>query len=340
MRRSRSPVSAWHDSVANKVNFRVNKGPVDSAATTGAPEDTSSNFRIGARSTTEGAFFDGVIDEVAFYKRVLTAGERDWLYNDGAGRTSSELTMPTTGLQTYGDATHNHAVTAMGSNSYFYDANGNQIKRVVNGQLYTLAYDAENRLWQVKVCQDSNKDAVCDSAETVVAAFTFDGDGNRVKSVVGTETTYFIGGYYEVTGSTVTKYYFAGVTRVAMRKYLIPQYDTLTFLLGDHLGSTSLAVDASDDDFSDIVETRYKPWGEVRSTTSSKTLPTRYTYTGQYSYVNDDATDLGNAGFGLMFYNARWYDPVTGRFAQADSVLADPVQGWDRYAIVNNNSLA
>jgi hypothetical protein len=32
-----------------------------------------------------------------------------------------------------------------------------------------------------------------------LASVTYDGDGNRVKSVIGTETTLFIGGYYEVT---------------------------------------------------------------------------------------------------------------------------------------------
>jgi len=41
-----------------------------------------------------------------------------------------------------------------------------------------------------------------------------------------------------------------------------------------------------------VTETRYreaslwdKPWGEVRYTTNNSTLPTRYTYTGQYSYI-------------------------------------------------------
>jgi RHS repeat-associated protein len=55
--------------------------------------------------------------------------------------------------------------------------------------------------------------------------------------------------------------------------------------------------------------------------------------------INDSATDLGAAGFGLMFYNARWVDPVTGRFVQADSIIAyvtDP-QSWDRYAYTLNN---
>jgi hypothetical protein len=40
-----------------------------------------------------------------------------------------------------------------------------------------------------------------------------------------------------------------------------------------------------------------------------------------------------------MFYNARWYDPALGRFAQADSIVPGGVQGYDRYAYANNNSL-
>ena len=85
-----------------------------------------------------------------------------------------------------------------------------------------------------------------------------------------------------------------------MRKTVVPQSDTLTYLFGDHLGSTSLAVTGTE-----VIETRYKPCeGEVRYTTPGKTLPTCYTYTGQDSHVSDEATDLGSAGFGLLFYNA------------------------------------
>jgi hypothetical protein len=40
-----------------------------------------------------------------------------------------------------------------------------------------------------------------------------------------------------------------------------------------------------------------------------------------------------------MYYNARWYDPALGRFAQADSIIPDGVQGLDRYAYVNNNPM-
>jgi RHS repeat-associated protein len=39
--------------------------------------------------------------------------------------------------------------------------------------------------------------------------------------------------------------------------------------------------------------------------------------------MDASATDLGAAGFGLMFYNARWYDPALGRFAQPDTIIPE-----------------
>ena len=41
--------------------------------------------------------------------------------------------------------------------------------------------------------------------------------------------------------------------------------------------------------------------------------------------------------FGLMYYNARWYDPYLNRFAQADTIVPGGVQGLDRYAAMDNN---
>jgi RHS repeat-associated protein len=165
------------------------------------------------------------------------------------------------------------------------------------------------------------------------AVFTYDGDGQRVKSEMttnlGTTTTYFISNYYEVTDDgRVTKYYYAGAQRVAMRQYKIPEPDTLTYILSDHLGSTSLTTDATGNLLSEM---RYTPWGEVRY--DSGNTPTKYQYTGQFSYAQD---------FGLLFYNARWYDPYLNHFTQPDSIVPTSVQGvqaWDRYAYANNNPL-
>jgi RHS repeat-associated protein len=193
------------------------------------------------------------------------------------------------------------------------------VTRNIGGQSCTLTYNADGRLVTVS------------GPSGFSAAFAYDGDGQRVKQVINGATTYFVGNYYEKTGTTITKYYYAGATRIAIRTD-----STLTYLLGDHLGSTSVVTDSSG---TLLVETRYKPFGEVRYATAGMTLPTRYTFTGQYSYVSDEATDA--AGFGLIYFNARWLDPGLGRFAQADTIIpgAGNPQAWDRYAFVYNNPL-
>ena len=131
-----------------------------------------------------------------------------------------------------------------------------------------------------------------------------------------------------MTDSVVTKNYGvypeqrrrAGTQLIATRKD-----GTLSYLLSDHLGSISLTVDSSR---TVTASQRFTPWGEVRA--PSGTMQTKYSYTGQYSNVSD---------FGLLFYNARWYDPYLNQFAQPDSIIPqqyDP-QSWNRYEYAEDN---
>lgn len=53
----------------------------------------------------------------------------------------------------------------------------------------------------------------------------------------------------------------------------------------------------------------------------------------------DDPSTSGVEGFGLLDYNARFYDPITGRFTSADTIVPGGVQGLDRYAYSNNAPL-
>lgn len=57
----------------------------------------------------------------------------------------------------------------------------------------------------------------------------------------------------------------------------------LNFIIGDHLGSTSLVTDNAGNVVSEM---RYKAWGEVRHASGSEA--TKYQYTSQYSdsYIN------------------------------------------------------
>lgn len=85
-------VVGWHDATANNCYIQVNNNTASSAPESGTVSDTAANFRIGARYTTEQLFFDGLIDEVGFWKKVLSSTERTDLYNSGNANT-----YPTTG---------------------------------------------------------------------------------------------------------------------------------------------------------------------------------------------------------------------------------------------------
>jgi len=60
---------------------------------------------------------------------------------------------------------------------------------------------------------------------------------------MGGVTTYYVGNYFEWTGSTTSmvKYYYAGSQRVAMRV----GSNAPSYLLGDHLGSTSVTANSN-----------------------------------------------------------------------------------------------
>ncbi len=67
----------------------------------------------------------------------------------------------------------------------------------------------------------------------------------------------------------------------------------------------------------------YGPYGSSRY--SQGTMGTTKGFTGQYA----DAT-------GLDYFNARYYDPVIGRFLSADPVQGN-TSGMDPYAYVGGN---
>jgi RHS repeat-associated protein len=130
------------------------------------------------------------------------------------------------------------------------------------------------------------------------------------------------------TGEVWKFYYYAGSQKVAVRvSGDQPNANGLFYTLGDHLGSTSLVANSTG---AKVAESRYMPWGETWY--SSGYQPSDYKYTGQRE----------EAGIGLYYYKARWYDPYLNHFTQPDAIVPIQSQGsqaWDRYAYVNNNPL-
>ena len=68
--------------------------------------------------------------------------------------------------------------------------------RTVGGVTYGLIYDAENRLVEIR------------QGQTTIASYTYNPDGQRVKSDVGGVITAFIGNHFEYTSATNKKLYY------------------------------------------------------------------------------------------------------------------------------------
>ena len=84
-------IVAWRDKTAGKINIQINNGTVDQVNSTRIP-NTGANaaFNIGRRGNATD-YTDGRVSRVGFWKRMLTASERTWLYNNGTGRFYSEF---------------------------------------------------------------------------------------------------------------------------------------------------------------------------------------------------------------------------------------------------------
>ena len=250
-------------------------------------------------------------DEIS---RLLTAtgpyGSLTYAYDQIGNMTSNSqvgsYTYPTSG-QT---SVQPHAVSTAGSNSYTYDANGN----LTAGAGRTISYDSENR--PISITQGE-----------VTTTFVYDGDGGRVKKLVGTTTTTYLGNLYDCedtgSGPQCVKYIFAGSQRIAMKQV---SSGTVDYYHGDHLGSTSVMTTSAGTQEEGLT---YYPYGAVRTDTGTTNVP--YKYTGQEL---DGST-------GLYFYNARYYDAALARFITSDTIIQNPrdPQTLNRYSYVGNNPI-
>ena len=210
--------------------------------------------------------------------------------------------------------------------SYTYDANGNMTSRTENGVAYTQSWNQDNRLASI-------------AATGMSMAFGYDANNTRVKTVLNGATTIYVGGLYEKNTSTgeVTKYYFFGGQRVAVRKGL-----TLSWLHSDHLGSASLATNTSGNAVANSAQ-RFTPFGSSRLIASG--LDSKFTFTGQRSFMDE----IGTMDYGARHDSyiesgggGRMYSPLLGRFLSADSIVPMPgdPQSLNRYSYTRNNPVS
>jgi RHS repeat-associated protein len=210
--------------------------------------------------------------------------------------------------------------TGVSADYYTYDDTGNTATRTLGGNKQTLAWDGEGHL--TKVTQDDGN-----GGTTTVASYVYDADGNRLITRTPAGTTLFLGST-EITlakGATkakATRYYDLGGGTQAVRT----DDNKLSFLISDHLGTSQLAIAATD---LAMQQRRSTPFGTARGTTPAN-------WPGSKGFVGGTI----DQGTGLTHLGARDYDPTTGRFLSADPVLdlADPQQ-INGYSYSNNSPI-
>ncbi len=177
----------------------------------------------------------------------------------------------------------------------------------------TLSYDALNQLVESSASNGGQE------------YYVYDAKGNRVltrSTSAGTTTlTAYPFGLQERTSSGSGTYQ-SQIDYDTIAGHLIgwSSGTSTTYDLTDALGSVVLSFSAGGIQGEQLSG----PYGNQRYMEGS--LGTDKGYTGQFA---DSIT-------GLDYYNARWYDPVSGRFVSPDSVQGN-AQGMDPYAYVEGN---
>jgi RHS repeat-associated protein len=128
-------------------------------------------------------------------------------------------------------------------------------------------------------------------------------------------------------GCVLTQYFMFGGKRVAVRTMTDANpTGSVTWLHGDHLGSSTVSTGPNG---AVVGRARYTPFGSTVQ--ASGDLNTPFKFTGQREF----------GGIGLYDYNARFYNPLIGRFISPDTIVpgAGNSQAFNRYAYTFNNPM-
>ncbi|MEU2262681.1 polymorphic toxin-type HINT domain-containing protein [Streptomyces sp. NPDC019645] len=254
-----------------------------------------------------------------------------YTYN-ASGQRASETETPVSGTATttnycYVVPSQRHTLTATTKNadctgvpaSFSYDKTGNTTKRPgQTGTGQTLAWNVEGKI--ASLTEGTKKTTYLYDAEGTLLIRRAAGDGESVLYLGATEV------HHKVTGTTkttwATRTYSAGSSAIALRTNESGT-SKLSFLAGDHHGTSSLAVDAT-----------------TQAVTKRFTTPFGAPRTGAVGTWPDDKQFLGkpaDKSTGLTHIGAREYDPKIGQFISVDPMLTlDQHQSLNGYSYANN----
>ncbi len=270
--------------------------------------------------------------------KTVTGGAPESFSYDAIGNMLSSSTL---GSRAYGTGFHAcgngvcgagpHALVSGSGRSFQYDLDGNMTSTTITTTTGSwqrlMTWDEENRPTAISLINVS-------SGMPLTTNLTYGADGSRVKKVGpdGTTTRWFGRLVERTSAGHLIKYIYAGPRLVATHDGA----STPTYYHQDRLGSTRFLTSSTGVPVSNT-NYLYSSFGSL--TRGSATPADSVMYTGQRQ-------DSETAGFdgdgGLIYLNARYYDPYIARFISADSVIPDfgNPQSLNRYSYVFNNPIS
>src|SRR5713226_7948449 len=250
-------------------------------------------------------------------------GNTSWSQTDGYDQYGNRWIDYGNGNHSLSFSVSTNRITTSG---YSYDSAGN----LLNDTLHSYTYDAENKISTV----DS------------VSAYVYDGEGQRVRKLIGENTrfVYGIGGklvaeFDGSTGSLTKEYVYGAGGLLATIEPTSVNTNGTRYVVTDHLGTPRVTTNSSG-----LVVSRhdYLPFGEeLFAGTGGRTTAQGYSASdGVRQHFTGQQRDSET---GLDYFVARYHSSAQGRFTGPDSLLASakPImpQSWNRYAYCNNNPL-
>ncbi|MEI8296621.1 MAG: RHS repeat-associated core domain-containing protein [Pseudomonadota bacterium] len=218
-----------------------------------------------------------------------------------------------------------------------YDANGNMSTRAGNSITWS-SYNLPTLI----------------NGSGVSASFSYGPDRQRKQQVstyttdgtVGTETTIYVGGIFEIETTPAQTHYkhfvsLPGGTRVIYDLQSVSGAQT-TYITADHLGSGNLLINSAgtvqvNESYSAYGYRRGSNWASPLAASSADYATIAATTRRGFSDGFHEMLD----NVGLIHMNGRVYDPVIGRFLSADPVIAmiGNSQSGNSYAYVQNRPI-
>ena len=327
----------YGNSLVHAINYNNRLQPIEiKLGTTGAPSSildlvynygtTNNNGNVQSLSYSGGGLSYSQSFGYDSLNRLTTSQENSgssWSQTNGYDQYGNRWIDYGGGVHNLAFGTSNNRITTSG---YSYDAAGN----LTNDTSHAFTFDAENKIRTVNAA----------------SAYVYDGEGQRVKKLVGENLRFIYGLRGEElaefdgeTGALKKEYVYGSNGLAATIEPTAVNSNGTRYTTADTLGSPRVVTNSSAG-----VASRhdFMPFGEeLGAGIGGRTTGMGFGATdGLRQKFTSKERDIET---GLDYFVARYYASIQGRFTSADDFLNDttPVDpaSWNLYAYVRNNPL-